>query len=458
MAPGPTPPGRELPSRVLPVVDASGSGGLRPQVGIARSTDRRIAFGGLILAATWIGAAAAALLLPPASRLGSWLPLHMVLAGGATTAIAAILPFFSAALVAAPPARPMIRIAGIALVSGGALVVMIVFSQACDDAFLAALGGGSFLAGLGLVAGAAFGPLKGSLGQRRRLVERAYAVALVNVAVGVTLAVLLIGGNGTVGAAWGSLKPAHAWLNLVGFVGLVIVATLLHLAPTVLGTRIRPLLAGRVAVVGIGIGAPLVAAGLALRVDPIGRAGALVAMTGAIGVAWHGIAVRRDGQRGRWTTDNGWHLFTGGSILAGHLWLGLGVAVAAGRVLAIGAGPESWSVTVLAGPFLIGGVLQILLGAITHLLPAVGPGDPTRHAAQRRLLGRLALARLVTANAGAAIVTLGFGPAAWIGGERGGGDVVAIGLAATVVGITLSLALLGTAARAAPRLALSPRG
>jgi hypothetical protein len=44
---------------------------------------------------------------------------------------------------------------------------------------------------------------------------------------------------------------------------------------------------------------------------------------------------------------------------------------------------------------------------MTHLLPAIGPGDPIRHAAQRRLLGRGALGRLLALNAGALLLTLG---------------------------------------------------
>ena len=34
---------------------------------------------------------------------------------------------------------------------------------------------------------------------------------------------------------WALLKPAHAWLNVIGFLSLVVAATLIHLAPTVVG-------------------------------------------------------------------------------------------------------------------------------------------------------------------------------------------------------------------------------
>ena len=418
----------------------------RPGAGIGRSTDRRIAYGGLALAAIYLGLAAASLLLPPAIRLGTWLPAHLALAGAAATAIAAILPFFAAALAVAPPAPPAIRIGGIGLVAGGAVAAMTVVGHAAGEALPAAIAGGSFIAGIGLVAVAAFAPLRRGLGPRRRLVERAYAVALVNVGVGVTIATFLVGGNDAVGAAWAFLKPAHAWLNLVGFVGLVVAASLLHLAPSVAGTRMRPRRSAGVAVGGLAVGAPLVAAGYAIQVDLVARVGAAAIIAGGLGVALHALAVARDGAPGRWTTDPGWHRFTSGSLLAGQLWLGIGLLAAAAPVLIGGADPMAWSLPSLVGPLVIGGVVQILAGAMSHLLPAIGPGDPIRHAAQRHLLGRGATPRLVLLNAGAALVTVGWLAAA-IGMLAPAADtLVGLGLAGAALGTGLSLALLAIAA------------
>ncbi len=95
---------------------------------------------------------------------------------------------------------------------------------------------------------------------------------------------------------------------------------------------------------------------------------------------------------------------------------------------------------------MIGGVSQILVGAMTHLLPAIGPGDHPRHAAQRSLLGRAAGIRLVAINVGATLVTLGFGPSAGAGAGTLGRTLVGLGLAGAAVGIGTTLALLATAA------------
>jgi hypothetical protein len=56
------------------------------------------------VAAAFLVAAAASLTLPAGATRGLWLPLHLALAGAATTAIAAVMPFFAAAFAAAPPA------------------------------------------------------------------------------------------------------------------------------------------------------------------------------------------------------------------------------------------------------------------------------------------------------------------------------------------------------------------
>ncbi len=393
-----------------------------------------------------LGLAVASLLLPPAIRLGAWLPTHLALAGAAATAIAAVLPFFTTALVVARPVRPAIRIGGIALVALGALSVMTVYGHARGQVVPATLAGGAFLAGIALVAVAALTPLRGALGPRRMLLERAYALALVNVAVGATIATFVVGGDPTVGAAWAALKPAHAWLNLVGFAGLVVVATLAHLAPTVAGTRLRPRASSRLAIVGIALGAPLIATGYATGLDIVARAGAAAVLGGSLGIAAHGFVISFDPDRGRWTTDPGWHRVTAWALLAGQMWLGFGLAAAAARVLWFGAEPAAWSLTILVGPLVVGGVVQILVGAMTHLLPAIGPGDPVEHAGQRRLLGLGAMIRLVALNAGAALVTIGFGPAADPSVGAPGSTLVGFGLGSAAVGVGTTLALLAIAA------------
>ena len=77
-----------------------------------RSTDRLVALASIAVAAAFLAAALATFLLPVTARRGLWLPLHLALAGAATSAIAGVLPFFVAAFAAAQPAAAPVRIAG----------------------------------------------------------------------------------------------------------------------------------------------------------------------------------------------------------------------------------------------------------------------------------------------------------------------------------------------------------
>ena len=155
--------------------------------------------------------------------------------------------------------------------------------------------------GIGAVAVAALRPLRGALGVRRPIVERAYALALAQVGLGVLLAVGMVAGVTPIAERWGLLKPAHAWLNVFGFLTVVIAATLVHLAPTVAGGRIRPRRSALVAVACLAAAPLLVATGLALATDLVVRAGAGLELVGAVALVVHALAVQRD--RGRWTTD-----------------------------------------------------------------------------------------------------------------------------------------------------------
>lgn len=395
-----TTPGPALPRpgsalvRTLPVVERRT---------ISRSDDRRITFAGIGIAAGFVGLAILALALPDAVRRGAWLSLHLALAGAAATAIAAVLPFFTAALSVAPPAGRPTRILAIGGIAGGALVVS--GGVAAGVPAVAVGGGLAYLGGLAAVALAAFGPLRGALGPRRALVTRAYAAAIACVAAGVILSTAFLAGWAPILERWATLKPAHAWLNTVGFLSVVVAATLVHLAPTVAGARIQPRATARVAIVGLVAGAVGLAVGLGLLLDLLVRVAALTTVGGALALVGHGVAVQRD--RGRWTTDPDWHRQSSWSLLLAPVWLAIGVGIVGARFAAMGADPRAWDVAMVAPALAMGWVGQVLIGSWTHLLPAIGPGDPVAHARQRTILGTAAAARLAGLNGGVAAATIG---------------------------------------------------
>lgn len=424
--------------RSLPVVEMATS-----RVPVSRDMDRRITVAGVGVAAGFVALALLGLAHLVVGQSGPWIPLHLALAGAASTAVATVLPFFTAALAAARPADPRLRAGAIGAVAAGALVVSV--SVPLGASAPAVTGGLVFVAGIAGVAIAAVQPLRSAVGVRRPVVEAAYLLALGQVAIGVLLAVAMVGGVAPIVERWAWLKPAHAWLNVFGFLSVVIAATLIHLAPTVAGNRIRPRRSGSVAIAGLVAGAPLVALGLALVADPIVRIGAAVSFVGASALVAHGLSVHR--ARAAWTTDHPWHRLTSWSLLASTVWLLVAVTIIAGRHLWLGADPAAWSIGLIAAPLAFGFVTQALVGAWSHLVPAIGPGDPAARARQRQLLGRWATPRLATLNGGAATVALGMaigssGPTL-ADGLVGGGLVLAAG------SLAVSLALFATAMRTA---------
>jgi nitrite reductase (NO-forming) len=424
-------------ARALPMLEPATG---RPRTAINRGTDRRITFAGLLVAAAFLAVALLGLAHLVVGRTGLWIPLHLALAGAASTAVASVLPFFSAALAAAAPADARLRGLAIGGVAGGALVVSIAVPT--GGALIAVLGGLGYVLGIGAVALAALRPLRGALGVRRPLVERAYGLALLQVGIGVLLAIGMVAGVTPIAERWALLKPAHAWLNVFGFLSVVIAATLVHLAPTVVGARIQPRRSALVAVSGLVIGAPLLALGLALASDPVVRLGAAVEIAGAIGLVAHATGVQRG--RGRWTTDPAWHRLTAWSVLLAPGWLLVAVAIAAGRFLWLGADPAAWSMALIAAPLAVGFVGQVLVGSWTHLVPAIGPGDQAGHARQREVLGRWATARLGALNGGALVASLG---ALLLGTAPSAGPLVGVGLVVAGASLATSIALLGWAAR-----------
>jgi hypothetical protein len=354
------------------------------------------------VASGFLALAGLSLGLPEAARRGIWLPVHLALPGAAGTAIAALLPFFSTALRVAPPAGAGLRIAGLGLIAGGAGAVTI--GWAGGVSVIATGGGVGYLLGIGLVAIAAFRPLRLGLGPRRRLIEIGYAAGLLNLLFAVSLATTLVGGSREVAGAWAHLKPAHAWLGLVGCVAVVIATTLVHLGPTVAGTRIRPRSSAVVAVALTAVGAPIVAVGYGTAIAPIATAGCLAALLGALALTWHGLAVVRAGPA--WTTDAAWHRLTSGLLTAAPAWLCVGIAILAARILDHGVMPASWSLESVAAPLALGFVVQALVGSWSHLIPAIGPGQGADRARARRILGWAAIPRIVAWNLGVAVLAL----------------------------------------------------
>ncbi len=411
-----------------------GLGGPRSgRTAVDRRADRLVAATSIVLAVGFLGLGAAALFLPAAQRLGVWLPLHLAMAGAASVAIAGVMPFFSAAFATAQPVDARLRWGSIVAVAGGAAVVTLGFVEGLLP--LAVLGGVTYLVGITLTAVSTFVPLAGGLGPRGGVVALGYGAALAMVGLGALVATLFLAGWPPVTSDWVYLKPAHAWLNLVGFVSLVIATTLLHFFPTVIGSRMQRSPAAHGTIAGLALGAAAVAAGFWLRSDLVARLGAITTLVGAVALAVYALDVWRT--RARWTGDPGWHRFAMGGLISAIAWFELGLVLAAGRVLLAGTDPGATRSDLFVVPLVAGWAGLAVLAAATHLVPSVGPGGPHAHARQRELLGRAATLRLLAADLGLVVLAVGV--------ISGTDPVAAIGAVLVSLATVLTVGLIITA-------------
>lgn len=405
--------------------------------GIDRSRDRAITIAGVAIAAVFLLVSLVVVVLPGGSG-GPWLPLHLALAGGASVAIASLLPFFAATLVATAPAPDAWRAAAIGLITAGATLVT--GGVRAGQLGAGAVGGALYLAGMAVLLALTVGLLRRSLIARRRIFSVFYGAALGDVLVGAALTTLMLAGVPAVLAAWPTLRAAHAWLNLFGFVGLVVAVTLIHLYPTVVGARIEQ---GRVTVAGLlalTAGPAFVALGFITGAwVPIALGGGLVVAGSGTLVAYAVDVLRR---RARWTRDPDWHRFTTGSLTCAIGWLAVAQVGAAAVAIIRGPGPAGWVGGVVVAPLVLGAIVQVIVGSWSHLLPAVGPGSPVRHAWQRRTLGRLAAFRIVGFQLGVALLLV-----AAIAGVDGPLQTAGTLLAAATTALSVALFAIALAGR-----------
>jgi nitrite reductase (NO-forming) len=240
--------------------------------------------------------------------------------------------------------------------------------------------------------------LRTALPARFRPLVRYYIAAALVFAVGVGLGAWLA--THPAGGLHERLLVAHATVNLLGWIAISVIGTVLLLWPTVLHARADQTTdaaaGGALPLLLIGLG--IVILGCVLDTTTLVATGVLVWL-GGLGVVM-AIGVRQ-ARRMPPGTYAAW------SIAAGMLWLLAGAisyAVAA-------ATAADWmalqdAMTWLAGPFVAGFVVQVLLGALSYLLPVVVAGSPKSAKIAAEELDRGAVFRIVSINGGIALYLL----------------------------------------------------
>jgi nitrite reductase (NO-forming) len=366
-----------------------------------------------LAARVWLTAAIVSLLLPVDARLGRWLPLHLVLAGAISVAIAGAMQNFALTLSAAPDARAPIVWTQFWLANLGAALIAVGYPAGWS--WLVAVGGTLFTAAAALLGWLVLRARRIGLNRRHVLPFAMYGAAVACVLVGATLGAVI--GSGAVDdvETWLALRRAHLILNVLGWVSLTICGTLVTFLPTVLRIRMPPwhgsasgfLLAGGVAAIALGLGADAML---------LGVAGGLAYAMGAFGVVWMAAKALR--------TPRTWPV----PVAAKHLVCALGWFFAGAVALpwAIAEGLGGWRPTFLA-MFVVGWAVQTLLGAWQYLLPMARPGHPDE---RRRWLAAMEAGgtlQVLLLNAGVALMALAGAEALPAGAGRAGAILALIG-------------------------------
>jgi nitrite reductase (NO-forming) len=189
-------------------------------------------------------------------------------------------------------------------------------------------------------------------------------------------------------------------VNLLGWVGLTVLGTLVTLWPTMLRTRMAPdtETASRTALPILLAGLTLVVVGPLVDQPLVGAAGLVIYLAGTV---WAGrtfvIAARNRPPAAFPTLSAG----------AGLLWLPVGLVAMAWSLATSG----SWAAIAdnygkLTTIFVVGFALQVLLGALTYLLPIALGGGPSVLRAGMTQLEKGGTIRVVVTNVGLALSLL----------------------------------------------------
>jgi nitrite reductase (NO-forming) len=337
-------------------------------------------------AAGWLALAAASLLLPNRTRLGLWLPLHLAVVGAVSTAIAGNMQVFAVALSGAPePRRPIVLAQFAALTAG---VATMAFGYPGGHPAATAAGGTLVMASALLLAWLIAAARRRGVNPRHGAVTASYLAAIGFLVVGGTIGAVLGSGAVSDPQTYEALRRVHLAVNVLGWVSVTIAATMVTLLPTVLRTRMAAWSARATLAPMIG-GLVVFTTGLGLRMSALAAAGAAVYAAGVAGIVGMAIRVIR-GVRGRVPTREaraGTVPGRGVAIPASarHMMFGLAwfACLQPPMVVAVARGGEAFDrfLPLYLVGFVLGWVVQVLLGAWLHLVPtsrAMHPDDRRR--------------------------------------------------------------------------------
>ncbi len=351
----------------------------------------------------WLIATVVAALIHPVAPAPRWLLIHLVLLGAVTHSILVWSRYLTDALLHTAPdpsARPRQNRRLLLLNLGVVLVVTGVMTAHWP---VTVVGGTAVAVAVTWHGAALLAQLHSALPARFAVTVHYYVAAAALLPVGATIGVALARVQSD---PWHQrLLVAHASTNLLGWIGLTALGTLLTLWPTMLRTRI---VAGAERASARAL--PVLLLGIAFAVGgPLADSSVVAALgwlvylvgVGLLAPAFVAAARARPPQT-----------FPTWSVGAAMLWLvgcliALVVEVLTARSWSDVDGQLAWFTPFLAAGF----GAQLLLGAMSYLVPVALGGGPRPVRVATAILDRAGLARAVATNAALLVCVLPVPPA-----------------------------------------------
>ncbi len=344
----------------------------------------------------WLVAAGASTFVHPFVPEPRWLMIHLLVLGAAGHAILVWSRYFADALLRCPPTPRRAQTIRLALFNTG--VVVVVAGIVGDVWPVTAAGAGLVATAVLWHAGVLARQARRALGSRFTPTIRFYVAAGAFLPVGAAFGTWMA--YDEAGALHDRLRLAHIAVNVLGFLGLTVLGTLVTLWPTVLRTRIADG-AERAArrALPLLIAAVVVTAGSALAGPQPGIVVGLVAYLG--GIALLAKPALRAARTKPPTSFAAWSILTGVAWLVGCL-----VLLAATTLTSRDWTHLDRALSEVTPLLAVGFVAQVLIGASSYLIPVVLGGGPTPVRAANRAFDAGGPVRLVVTNMGLLVCAL----------------------------------------------------
>lgn len=365
----------------------------------------------------WLLAAVVVLLRGLVVEVDGWLPVHLVLLGAVSNVVLVWTAHFTNAVLRRPSDDRPAQARRIAAFNVGALLV--VAGAVLESVPL--LSTGALVVVLAVAAHALWlaRALRSSLPARFARTVRYYIAAASLLVLGIGAGVALEAGVGGDGLE-PRLVVAHLTLNLLGWLALTVLGTLITLWPTMLRTPM-----------GDAVEVPQLAALPWLVVAVIGSAAAVLADLRVVAalalLGFLGVAARMVSPFVRQMRTKPPREVSTWSVLAGVLWFALGTA---GLAVVELVGPDWETVDDRFGQhvlvcLIVGFAVQVVVGALCYLVPVMLGGGPAAVRASIQQVAVLGRSRVAVLNLGVLVAVFAPGPGRTIGLLLAGAAVVA---------------------------------